>query len=59
MNLNMNEQFADIRPVTRALKQISKAKLGETGEGMGSALGQLGHELKQGYDRVWDAIKDA
>ena len=27
MNLNMNEQFADIRPVTRALKQISKARL--------------------------------
>ena len=38
---------------------LAKAKLGETGEGMGSALGQLGHELKQGYDRVRNAIKDA
>jgi adenylosuccinate synthase len=38
---------------------LAKAKLGETGEGIGSALGQLGHELKQGYDRVRDAIKDA
>ncbi len=38
---------------------LAKAKLGETGEGMGSALGQLGHELRQGYDRVRDAIKDA
>lgn len=38
---------------------LAKAKLGETGEGMGSALGQLGHELRQGYDRVGDAIKDA
>jgi adenylosuccinate synthase len=27
---------------------LAKAKLGETGEGIGSALGQLGHELKQG-----------
>ena len=35
------------------------AKLGETGEGVGKALGQLGHELKQGYDRVKGAIKDA
>ena len=38
---------------------LAKAKLGETGEGMGSALGQLGHELRQGYDRVRDAVKDA
>ena len=38
---------------------LAKAKLGETGEGMGSALGQLGYELRQGYDRVRDAIKDA
>lgn len=36
----------------------TKAKLGETGEGVGKALGQLGHELKQGYDRVKDAMKD-
>ncbi len=35
------------------------ARLGETGEGVGQALGQLGHELKQGYDRVREAIKDA
>jgi vacuolar-type H+-ATPase subunit D/Vma8 len=33
------------------------AKLGETGEGVGRALGQVGLELKQGYDRVRDAIK--
>lgn len=37
----------------------SKAKLGETGEGVGQALGQLGHELKQGYERVRDAIKES
>lgn len=27
MNTNMNEQYADIRPVTRALKQLSMARL--------------------------------
>ncbi len=27
MDLDMNEQFADIRPVTRALKQLSAARL--------------------------------
>ena len=36
----------------------SKASLGETGEGVGNALGQLGHELKLGYERIRDAIKD-
>ncbi len=35
------------------------AELGKTGEGIGDALGQLGHELKQGYDRVREAIKEA
>ena len=35
------------------------AQLGDTGEGVGKALGQLGHELKQGYDRVREAIKQA
>jgi len=36
----------------------SKASLGETGEGVGKALGQLGQELKLGYERIRDAIKD-
>ena len=36
----------------------SKAKLGETGEGVGKALGELGHELKLGYERLRDAIKE-
>ena len=35
------------------------AELDKTGEGIGDALGQLGHELKQGYDRVREAIKEA
>lgn len=35
----------------------ARAKLGETGAGVGDALGQLGHELKQGYEKIRDAIK--
>ena len=37
---------------------VSRAELGRTGEGVGDALGQLGQELKLGYQRVRDAIKD-
>ena len=37
---------------------VSKADLGRTGEGIGDALGQLGQELKLGYKRIRDAIKD-
>ena len=35
-----------------------EAGLKETGEGVGQALGQLGHELKLGYQRIRDALKD-
>ena len=34
------------------------AKLKETGEGIGDALGQLGSELKRGYQRIRDALQD-
>jgi len=37
----------------------AKAKLGETGAGVGLALGDLGGELKKGYERIRDAIKDS
>ena len=36
----------------------SRAELGKTGEGLGEAFGQLGQELKRGYQRIRDAIKD-
>ena len=36
----------------------ARAKLRQTGEGVGKALGQLGQELKLGYERVRDAIKE-
>ncbi len=34
------------------------AKLKETGAGLGNALGHLGNELKLGYERIRDALKD-
>ena len=40
-------------------KQFSDdAQLRETGSGLGDALGKLGHEIKLGYERIRDAIKD-
>ena len=36
----------------------SRAELGKTGEGLGEALGQLGDELKRGYERIRNAIKE-
>ncbi len=36
----------------------SRAELGKTSEGLGDALGKLGQELKLGYKRLRNAIKD-
>jgi vacuolar-type H+-ATPase subunit D/Vma8 len=43
---------------TRVRQFSSDAGLKETGEGLGEALGKLGHELKLGYERLRKAIKD-
>ena len=42
----------------KAKRFADDAKLKETGEGLGEALGKLGHELKLGYERLRTAIKD-
>lgn len=42
----------------KAKEFAEEAKLKETGEGLGEALGKLGHELKLGYQRIRDATKD-
>lgn len=42
----------------KARKMAGDAKLKETGEGLGHAMGQLGHELKLGYERIRDAVKE-
>jgi len=43
---------------TKAKKFSKDAKLKETGEGLGEALGKVGHELKLGYGRLKKAMKD-
>lgn len=47
------DDFAD-----KARQFSDAAKLQETGEGIGDALGQLGNELKRGYRRIMDAVQD-
>ena len=37
----------------------ARAELEKTGEGLGEAFKNLGNELKRGYERVRDAVKDA
>ena len=47
------EEFTD-----KAKQVASDADLKATGEGVGKALAQLGEELKLGYERVWQALKE-
>ena len=35
-----------------------EADIKETGSGIAEAAGQLGKEIKLGYDRLWKALKD-
>ena len=39
-------------------KFSSRAELDKTGEGIGDALGKVGEELKLGYQRIRNAIKE-
>jgi uncharacterized protein involved in exopolysaccharide biosynthesis len=40
-------------------KQFAEdARIRETGTGMADALKQLGHEIKLGYERIREALKD-
>lgn len=39
-------------------KFLARADFGKTGEGVGDALGKLGEELKLGYKRLRNAIKE-
>ena len=42
----------------KARQFADDAMLKETGEGIGDALSQLGSELKRGYDRIREALRD-
>jgi vacuolar-type H+-ATPase subunit D/Vma8 len=43
---------------TKAKQFTDDAKVKETTEGVGEALGLLGGEIKKGYERLWTAIRD-
>ena len=38
---------------------LARAEIARTGEGVGEALGEVGEELKKGYQRIRKAIKDS
>ncbi len=52
----LEEKMEDFSGKTK--KFAEDAELKKTGEGIGGALGQLGSELKHGYDRIRDALRD-
>lgn len=59
MNLASRELQDEWQELEEKMDEFSKkAKLDETGKGLGKALNQLGQEIKLGYDRLWKAIKD-
>jgi len=59
MNLASKEIKEEWHELEGKMDDLStKAKLGKTGEGVGQALDQLGEELKLGYKRIRDAIRD-
>lgn len=60
MHLASKEVKDDWEQLEEKMEDFTKrAKLGETGSGVGDAMGQLGQELKKGYERVRDAIKES
>ena len=53
------ELEAKMEEFTAKAKEFAEdARIKETGEGLGEALGQLGGEIKKGYERLLAAIKD-
>ncbi len=58
MNLASKEAQEEWEELEDKMKEFSRrAQLERTGEGVGDALGSLGHEIKLGYQRLRDAIK--
>ncbi len=52
---DLEEKMEDF---SRKAKQFADdAEMKKTGAGIGDALGQLGSELKRGYERIRDALK--
>lgn len=59
MHLASKEVQEEWRELEDKLKEFrARAELDKTGEGVGDAMTQLGRELKQGYRRIRDALRD-
>ncbi len=59
IHLGSKEAQEEWEELEEKMKKFSqRAQLEESGEGISEALGNLGHEIKAGYQRLWKAIKD-
>jgi hypothetical protein len=59
MNLASRELKDEWDELEEKMEEFSeKANLEETGKGLSKAVGQLGQEIKLGYERLWKAVKD-
>ena len=62
-NRELRDEWAELEEKmdefsAKAKQFAGRAGLEDTGKGLGKALGQLGHELKLGYERVRKALRD-
>ena len=53
----LEEKFDELKAKAREI--AADAELDETGKGLSKAIGQLGHEIKLGFQRIRDAIRDS
>ena len=59
MHLASKDAQDEWEELEEKMKSFSRrAQLEQTSEGVGDALGKLGHEIKAGYQRLWKAVKD-
>ena len=59
VNLASREARDEWEELEAKMEELSnKAQLRETGEGIGKALGELGNEVRLGYERMRKAVKD-
>jgi chromosome segregation ATPase len=59
MHLASKDAQAEWQDLEKKMQEFSsRAELDKTSEGIGDALGKIGEELKLGYKRLRDAIKE-
>ena len=60
MNLASREIKDDWEELEGKTRQfLARAEVAKTGEGVGEALGDVGEELKKGYQRIRKALRDS